>query len=153
MGAKHIFFLYLACILIVFKDTCDKMSPMTTLYGIPNCDTVKKARVWLAAQGLAHTFHDLKKQGVPGDKLAFWAADIGWDRLLNRSGTTWRKLNAAEQAASSTAVGALALVLANPSLIKRPVVEWNTGALNAVTAGFDAAVWAANIQNAAKSTN
>ena len=125
---------------------------MITLYGIPSCDTVKKARAWLATQGLTYIFHDFKKQGVPDGKLEVWAANIGWDKLLNRNGTTWRKLSGLEQATATGADGILALVLSYPSLIKRPVVEWGVGALNTVTAGFDAAMWAANARNAENDT-
>ena len=118
---------------------------MIMVYGIPNCDTVKKARAWLTAEGLAHTFHDFKKQGVPSDKLAAWACVVGWDKLLNRQGTAWRKLDATAHASAQTPGGAMALALANPSIIKRPVVEWSAGALkgveSAVTVGFDAQRW------------
>lgn len=112
---------------------------MPTLYGIPNCDTVKKARAWLADQGVAYTFHDFRKQGVPGDRLDRWMGETGWQKLLNRQGTTWRKLDPATQCAAGDAVGARALMVAQPSVIKRPVVEWDGGA---VTVGFDAADWA-----------
>ena len=112
---------------------------MITVYGIPNCDTVKKARAWLTEEGLPHTFHDFKKQGVPAVKLSVWASAVGWDKLLNRQGTTWRKLDAATQASTNTPQGAQALVLANPSIIKRPVVQWPQGD---VTVGFDSALWA-----------
>ena len=120
---------------------------MIQVYGIPNCDTVKKARAWLTAQGLTHTFHDFKKQGVPLDRLPVWAGAVGWDKLLNRQGTTWRKLDIHEQASAQTAEGATALVAANPSVIKRPVVEWASGALingrrAGVTVGFDTQLWA-----------
>ncbi len=111
---------------------------MIVLFGIPNCDTVKKARAWLTAQGLAHTFHDFKKQGVPTDKLPAWASAVGWDKLLNRQGTTWRKLDAALQASAATPQGAQKLALGNPSIIKRPVVQWPNGD---VTVGFDDAHW------------
>ena len=111
---------------------------MITVYGIPNCDTVKKARIWLAAQGLSHTFHDLKKQSVPETKLPTWAKAAGWDKLINRQGTTWRKLDAALQASAATPQGAQALLVVNPSVIKRPVVEWPGGS---VTVGFDALRW------------
>ena len=67
---------------------------MITLYGIPNCDTVKKARAWLTAHEQPHVFHDFKKQGVPPEQLASWAQSPGWEKLLNRKGTTWRKLDA-----------------------------------------------------------
>jgi arsenate reductase (glutaredoxin) len=109
------------------------------LYGIPNCDTVKKARVWLAEHDVDHTFHDLKKQGVPAARLDAWIAELGWEKLVNRKGTTWRKLDLARQAAVTDAAGATALMLAEPSVIKRPVVEWN---MRKSTVGFDAAEWA-----------
>ena len=120
---------------------------MITVYGIPNCDTVKKARVWLAEQGLAYSFHDFKKQGVPVDKLPNWTKAAGWDKLINRQGTTWRKLDAAAQASAATPQGAQKLALSNPSVIKRPVVQWPNGD---VTVGFDASRWA---EIAAKSAN
>ena len=113
---------------------------MTTLYGIPNCDTVKKARAWLTAQGVDYTFHDFKKQGVPKDRLAAWCKAAGWERLLNRQGTTWRKLDAAVQARAADSAGAQALMLAHASVIKRPVVQW-AGSSAAVSVGFDAASW------------
>ena len=110
-----------------------------TLYGIPNCDTVKKARTWLADQGVAHVFHDFKKQGVPPDHLDRWMAAAGWQKVLNRQGTTWRKLEPAVQAGAADAGGARALMLAQASVIKRPVVEWADGV---ITVGFDPADWA-----------
>lgn len=120
---------------------------MVHVYGIPNCDTVKKARAWMTEQGVAHTFHDFKKQGVPADKLPTWASAVGWDKLINRQGTTWRKLDAALQANAHAPSGATALVMANPGVIKRPVVEWGAGALTEqihsdVTVGFDPQLWA-----------
>ena len=108
------------------------------LYGIPNCDTVKKARAWLTGQGVAHEFHDFKKQGVPEDRLDAWIAAVGWDKLLNRKGTTWRKLDPELQAAVVDAATARPVLMAQASVIKRPVVEWD----NAITVGFDAADWA-----------
>ena len=112
---------------------------MITLYGIPNCDTVKKARAWLTAAGAEHRFHDFKKAGVPADRLPGWAAAVGWERLLNRQGTTWRQLDPARQAAVTDAASACALLQAEASAIKRPVVEWTDGA---VTVGFSAEDWA-----------
>jgi arsenate reductase (glutaredoxin) len=109
-----------------------------TLYGIPNCDTVRKSRAWLAGQGLEHAFHDFKKQGVPADRLDRWMEAAGWEKLLNRQGTTWRKLDPSVQAQAGDPDGARALMLAQPSVIKRPVVEWADGT---VTVGFDAAAW------------
>ena len=114
---------------------------MIILYGIPNCDSVKKARAWLTAQALTHEFHDFKKAGVPADRLAVWESELGWQKLLNRQGTTWRKLDPAEQAGAVDAVSAQALMRAQPSLIKRPVVEWG----NRSTVGFDPVVWAAGL--------
>ncbi|MDI1272459.1 ArsC family reductase [Polaromonas sp.] len=111
---------------------------MITVYGIPNCDTVKKARAWLAAHGVAYTFHDFKKQGVPSDGLSAWERAVGWEKLLNRQGTTWRKLDPQLQAATVDAASARALMLAQPSVIKRPVVDWGTQ----VTVGFDEKSWA-----------
>jgi Spx/MgsR family transcriptional regulator len=112
---------------------------MILIYGIPNCDTVKKARAWLTERGLAHAFHDFKKQGVPASQLPVWAKAVGWDQLINRQGTTWRKLDATAQASAQTPQGAQKLTLDNPSIIKRPVVQWPTGE---VTVGFDDARWA-----------
>ena len=113
-----------------------------TLYGIPNCDTVKKARAWLDGQGVAYQFHDFKKAGVPQAGLQRWLAAAGWQTLLNRKGTTWRKLDEAAQAAAADEAGAAALMKAQPSVIKRPVVEWADGA---VTVGFDAADWGGRV--------
>jgi arsenate reductase len=109
-----------------------------TLYGIPNCDTVKKARAWLADQGIAYAFHDFKKQGVPQERLDAWMREAGWERLLNRKGTTWRQLDPARQQRASDADGARALMLEQPSVIKRPVVEWD---VHSITIGFDPADW------------
>src|SRR5688572_21724909 len=110
-----------------------------TLYGIPNCDTVKKSRAWLAEHGLPHAFHDFRKQGVPPDRLDRWMQASAGARLLNRQGTTWRRLEPAVQAQAGDPAGARALMLSQPSVIKRPVVEWPDGS---VTVGFDAADWA-----------
>lgn len=93
-----------------------------TLYGIPNCDTVKKARAWLNARGIDHAFHDSKKAGIDVVTLRSWAGEVGWDRLLNRAGTTFRKLDEAERADLDEAK-AIALMASHPSLIKRPVVS------------------------------
>ena len=110
---------------------------MVILYGIPNCDTVKKARAWLTGQGLAYSFHDFKKAGVPPERLAAWEDALGWQKLLNRQGTTWRKLDAAVQSGVTDAASAQALMQAQPSVIKRPVVEWG----HDTTVGFDAGAW------------
>ena len=92
------------------------------LYGIPNCDTVKKARVWLEAAGIAFTFHDYKKLGVDAAQLAKWCDALGWETLLNRAGTTFKKLPDADKADLNQAK-AIALMIAQPSMIKRPVLE------------------------------
>ena len=113
---------------------------MTILYGIPNCDTVKRARDWLAAHGVDHRFHDFRKQGVPADRLAAWVSAVGWERVLNRRGTTWRKLAEPQQASVVDADSAQALMREQASVIKRPVVEWDDGR---ITVGFDADDWAA----------
>ena len=114
---------------------------MITLYGIANCDTVKKARTWLTEHGQAYEFHDFKKCGVPPQKLAQWTETLGWEKLLNRKGTTWRKLDAATQSAVVDAASARAAMLAHASVIKRPVVEWD----HDTTVGFDAAAWAGRV--------
>lgn len=93
------------------------------LYGIPNCDTVKKARAWLSAHGLTPEFHDHKKLGVSAAWLQEVTAQTGWQALLNQRGTTWRKLDTATQNAVTDQHAAIALMLAHPSLIKRPVLE------------------------------
>ena len=113
---------------------------MITLYGIPNCDTVKKARAWLQAHGVAHDFHDFKKLGVPEAALDEWLAQLGWELLVNRKGTTWRQLDEATRASVVDAASARPVLLAHPSLIKRPVVRW-ADAQNTVTVGFDVASW------------
>lgn len=108
------------------------------LYGIPNCDTVKKARTWLEARGIAYTFHDYKKAGADAAKLAEWCAAAGWDKVLNRAGTTFKKLPDADKADLDQA-RAVQVMAANPSCIKRPIVEHPGGLL----VGFKEAEWAA----------
>ena len=109
-----------------------------TVYGIPNCDTVKKARDWLDARGIAYIFHDYKKLGADPEKLAQWVAALGWETVLNRAGTTFRKLPDADKQGLD-AHRAAALMAANPSCIKRPVVEHPGGLL----AGFKPGEWVA----------
>jgi Spx/MgsR family transcriptional regulator len=109
-----------------------------TLYGIPNCDTVKKARGWLDGKGIAYTFHDYKKQGADAQKLAGWVGQAGWEKLLNRAGTTFRKLPDADRQGLD-ADKAIAVMAAHPSAIKRPVVEHPRGLL----VGFKEAEWEA----------
>jgi arsenate reductase (glutaredoxin) len=109
-----------------------------TLYGIPNCDTVKKARVWLDEQGLGYAFHDYKKLGADPVRIGGWVAQAGLDKVLNRAGTTFRKLPDADKQDLGEA-RAIALMAANPSCIKRPIVEYDKGLL----IGFKPAEWEA----------
>lgn len=109
-----------------------------TLFGIPNCDTVKRARAWLTEHGIDAAFHDFKKAGVPPDGLDAWLDALGWEALLNRKGTTWRKLDDATRAAVVDRASARALMMAQPSVIKRPVVVWGA---SVTTVGFDPAGW------------
>ena len=95
---------------------------MTILYGIPNCDTVRKARKWLTAHEVDFQFHDFRKDGLSAKQLKHWAQAVGWETLLNRRGQTWRKLSAKAKA-DLTEAGALKLMQAEPTLIKRPVLE------------------------------
>ena len=113
------------------------------LFGIPNCDTVKKARAWLAEHNIEYVFWDFKKHGVPADLLASWVAALGWQALVNTRGTTWRGLDEASKASVVDAASAIALLCAQPSLIKRPVVNWgmSKGKGEAVTVGFSAEAW------------
>ena len=110
----------------------------TILYGMPNCDTVKKARDWLAANGVAYAFYDYKKAGIDEAHLRAWSARFGWDKVLNRAGTTFRSLPEADKA-DLDEDRAVALMLAQPSMIKRPVLEHRGGFL----IGFKADEWAA----------
>jgi arsenate reductase len=93
-----------------------------TIYGIKNCETMKKARAWLDGRGIAYDFHDYKAKGIDRPRLEGWARDVGWETLLNRSGTTFRKLPDFEKARLSEK-SAIALMLAQPSMIKRPVLD------------------------------
>ena len=93
-----------------------------TIYGIKNCDTMKKARAWLEKHGVEYAFHDYKTQGIERAKLEGWAKKVGWETLLNRAGTTFRKLDEADKA-DLTQSRAIDLMLAHPSMIKRPVLE------------------------------
>lgn len=109
------------------------------VYGIPNCDTVKKARTWLDARGQAYTFHDYKKEGADPERIAGWVAAAGLDLVVNRKGTTFRALSDADKAHAADAATAPALLAANPSVIKRPIVEHDGGLL----VGFKPDEWTA----------
>jgi arsenate reductase (glutaredoxin) len=108
------------------------------LYGIRNCDTVRKARAWLDARGAAYDFHDYKVAGIDSGRLRAWAAELGWETLLNRSGTTFRKLPEADKA-DLDEDKAIALMLSQPSMIRRPLLDLGGRRL----LGFDDAAWAA----------
>jgi Spx/MgsR family transcriptional regulator len=107
-----------------------------TLYGIPNCDTVKKARLWLGNKGIAYAFHDYKKQGADPAKIAGWVEQAGWEKVLNRAGTTFKKLPDADKEGLD-AGKAVKVMAANPSAIKRPIVEHPGGLL----VGFKESEW------------
>jgi Spx/MgsR family transcriptional regulator len=111
-----------------------------TVYGIPNCDSVKKARTWLSEQGLDFAFHDFKKLGVPEAELGHWVAAVGWERVLNRQGTTWRQLDPSAQAAVVDSASAQALMRSQASVIKRPVIAWPSGH---ITVGYTPDRWPA----------
>jgi arsenate reductase (glutaredoxin) len=111
---------------------------MVTIYGIKACDTMKKARTWLDAHGVAYGFHDYKTAGIDAPTLRRWAGSVGWETLLNRAGTTFRKLPDADRQDLDEAK-AMRLMLASPSMIKRPVLE--TG--SALIVGFKPDVYAA----------
>ena len=98
------------------------MDRVLTIYGIRACDTMRKARAWLDAHGFACDFHDYKTKGIERERLEAWAGQVGWERLLNRAGTTFRKLPEAEKQGLD-AEKAMALMLAQPSMIKRPVLD------------------------------
>lgn len=108
------------------------------MFGIPNCDTVKKARSWLEAKGIAYAFHDYKKLGADPARLAAWQEQAGWEKVINRAGPTFRKLPDADKEGLDAA-RAVKLMVANPSCIKRPIVEYPGGLL----VGFKEAEWAA----------
>lgn len=108
------------------------------LYGIPNCDTVKKARAWLDARGAVYVFHDYKKSGIADAKLGQWCDEAGWEKVLNRAGTTFRKLPETAKAGLDRSM-AIRLMCAQPSMIKRPIVEHGGGLL----VGFAVKDWEA----------
>ena len=110
-------------------------------YGIPNCDTVKKARKWLEANGLDYTFHDYKKEGADAAKVEQWIEAKGVDVVLNKRGTTYRKLSDAEKEAAADSHEAVKLLVQHPSMIKRPVVEHSSGIL----VGFKEDEWSATL--------
>lgn len=106
---------------------------MITLYGIANCDTLRKARGWLDENGIVYQFHDYKRQGLERDRLVEWVNEFGWEALINRKGTTWRRL-APEVRDSIDEAGAITLMLDKPSIIRRPLLDTGSERL----LGFDA---------------
>ena len=118
------------------------MTKPVTIYGIKNCDTMKKARVWLDSHGVAYEFHDYKLAGAPREKLKAWAGEVGWETLLNRAGTTFRKLPDAEKEGLNESK-ALALMLEQPSMIKRPVLE----AGGKLLVGFKPEIYASEVKS------
>lgn len=117
-----------------------------TLYGIPNCDTVKKARAWLQEQGLAYEFHDFKKNGLTRSTLEHWLTQQSLEVLINRKGTTWRTLTDEQKAAASETAAAIELMLAKPSVIKRPLLYHAAHPTQTLTVGFSAAEYQALFQ-------
>ncbi|MGF6273087.1 arsenate reductase [Massilia sp. UYP11] len=116
----------------------------TTLYGIPNCDTVKKARTWLLENGHDFTFHDFKKQGLSRELVQGWLKDLDWETLVNRKGMTWRNLPDERKAQINDADSAIALMLENPSVIKRPVLQ----GVGPASVGFSADQYASKFEGA-----
>lgn len=104
------------------------------MYGIKNCGTVKKAMAWLKENGISYEFHDYKKHSVSPEKLQEWSRQIGWEPLINRKGTTWRRLDEAQKEKIKDEASAIAAMLNNTSMIKRPIVEENG---NLISIGFD----------------
>ena len=116
------------------------MGKTITVHGIVNCDTVKKARAWLQERGIDYRFHDFKKDGLPPALVDRWIAAAGWEALVNRKGTTWRRFDDATRDAVIDAPSARAVMQGHTSVVKRPVVDWG----DRVTVGFDAALWEQN---------
>ncbi len=110
------------CILCAGRWAPNRGGMTITIYGIKNCDTMKKARAWLDGHGVAYVFHDYKTQGIDRARLESWSKELGWEVLLNRAGTTFRKLPDSEKE-DVTERKAIALMLAQPSMIKRPVLD------------------------------
>ena len=117
-----------------------------TVYGIPNCDTVKKSRDWFAAQVIDFVFHDFKKQGLDAQTLHHWLTTVGWELVLNRKSASWRQLDEAQRASVHDAASAQAVIATNLSLIKRPVVVFAASSVQAagaaITVGFAPQAWA-----------
>lgn len=113
------------------------------IYGIPNCDTIKKTLEWFRKNKIDVNFHDYKKEGITRSKLQAWSKEVGWETLLNRKGTTWRKIDPVVQAGITNATAAIKLMAEQTSLIKRPVIETEKG----VIVGFDENIISSLIKN------
>jgi Spx/MgsR family transcriptional regulator len=111
--------------------------PEITVHGIENCDQVRKARAWLRAQGIDHRFHDFRREGLERERLARWISRVPWDSLLNRRGLAWRKLSPEARESVTDAASAAEALLADPTLVKRPVLEHPGG----VAVGFSEAIY------------
>jgi len=107
---------------------------MITIYGIPNCNTIKKTRTWFEQHHIPYNFHDYRKEGISKKQLNNWCREKGWEKLLNKQSTSWRKLDPETQAGITSAAKAIAIFLEHPTLIKRPVIEQDG---NIVQVGFD----------------
>ena len=120
------------------------------IYGIANCDTIKMARAWLTKHQVDYYFHDFKKSGVPAAELEQWIDFFGWETMVNRQGTTWRKLPLEQQERLKTRVGAAEAFCLHPSMIRRPVAHWanndQAGGGDAITLGFDTVGWQENLK-------
>ena len=114
------------------------------VYGIPNCQSVKKARTWLEDHALEYEFHDFKKAGVPLARLKVWVKQFGWDSMLNKKGTTWRLLGEDEKALVTNATTAIQAMMTSPSLIKRPVIEFSD---DQITLGVNPEAWSSVIKS------
>ncbi|MFZ4861376.1 Spx/MgsR family RNA polymerase-binding regulatory protein [Sphingobacterium sp. Mn56C] len=115
---------------------------MVQIYGIKNCNTVKKALDWLTEKQIAYNFHDFKKEPATAAKLEEWEKQVTWELLVNKKGTTWKKLPAEEQALVVDAASANTALLKNNSMIKRPIIEWN----GSIILGFDEALYTDKLQ-------
>ncbi|WP_443937808.1 Spx/MgsR family RNA polymerase-binding regulatory protein [Pedobacter sp. MW01-1-1] len=121
--------------IVPLSPNTEKLKNIMVVYGIPNCNTVKKAIDWLKENNLEFEFHDFKKKGISPEKLNQWCATFGWEVVLNRKGLTWKKLSKEQQAEIKSQEDAVAYLLQNTSAIKRPVIEKDN---DAVFIGFDA---------------
>lgn len=118
---------------------------VVTVYGLASCDSCRKARRWLEQNGVQLHWHDLRKDGVPAARLQHWLDVLGWQQVLNRRSATWRNLDAATRDAVQDAPSALALLLDQPTAIKRPVIEWDGGS-PVVTVGLTPESWRQRLQ-------